>query len=271
MSGFDARWLALREPADRHARSTALADDLQRWVARLDARDACAIDLGCGTGANVRFLAPRVGGVRRWVGVDDAPALLEAFARSLPDVEAGVHLMDLSRGLTSLDTFEARVFTASALLDLVSAAWLDSVVAMIHRRGAAALFALSYDGRLELQPAQDADGIVRAAFNAHQRRDKGFGPALGPLAVAAAVSALRAVGYEVRRAASDWRLDAADDGDAALMGPLLEGIAAAAREQAPDESPRIDEWRRARQRELAAGALRVTVGHEDVLGLPGAQ
>ena len=43
-----------------------------------------------------------------------------------------------------------------------------------------------------------------AAVNAHQRTDKGFGPALGPAAARAAVARFERVGYSVVHGASDW-------------------------------------------------------------------
>ena len=39
--------------------------------------------------------------------------------------------------------------------------------------------ALSYDGRIAFTPSDPLDADIVAAVNAHQRTDKGFGPALG--------------------------------------------------------------------------------------------
>ncbi len=51
MSGFDAAWLALREPHDHAARSASLAD---RFALAVGARPRLT-DLGAGTGANLRY------------------------------------------------------------------------------------------------------------------------------------------------------------------------------------------------------------------------
>ena len=47
--------------------------------------------------------------------------------------------------------------------------------------------ALTYDGRIDLSPADPLDATIASAVNAHQHTDKGFGPALGPSAAAAAI------------------------------------------------------------------------------------
>ena len=55
MSGFAAAWLALREPYDHAARSAALADRFAAAVGKAPH----LLDLGCGTGSNLRYLAAR--------------------------------------------------------------------------------------------------------------------------------------------------------------------------------------------------------------------
>ena len=64
MGDFSADWLALREPADRRARSAALVGRLVAWLSGTShPAGGCAgplrvLDLGCGTGANLQYLAP---------------------------------------------------------------------------------------------------------------------------------------------------------------------------------------------------------------------
>ena len=112
---------------------------------------------------------------------------------------------------------------------------------------------------MDWAPALDGDAAVRTAFNADQRRDKGFGPALGPAAGAALAAALAARGFAVRTAPSPWRLGPAE---AALERALTGGVAAAAAEAGLAEAAA---WGQAR---AARGALRCSVGHVDVIALP---
>lgn len=295
-AGFSADWLRLREPFDRAARAAAAPRlGLARHWAALPAATASAprrvLDLACGSGATLRALAPRLGPHQHWLLVDHDPALLAHLPQALAawagaaghrldtdgerwwlrgrgfDARIESRRLDLARELDALPFEGLSLLTASALLDLVSAAWLARLVAACSRARVAACLALSVDGRTEWTPADPDDGRVDAHFQAHQRRDKGFGPALGPQAPTAAARAFRAAGCQVRRARSDWLLDACrEPASLALQQALIEGIAAAALEQAPDDAARVRAWQ-ARRRQLAPRSC-LRIGHADLLVLP---
>jgi hypothetical protein len=158
----------------------------------------------------------------------------------------------------------AALVTASALLDLVSAEWLAKLVLRCRAADAPVLFALTYDGRIECRPQDQDDEEIRRLVNAHQRRDKGFGPALGPEAAAKAVAMLTAAGYTTKQERSDWELrpDARD-----LQRELVNGWAIAALEMAPEKQAIIESWRSRRLAHIDAGRSRMLVGHVDVAGI----
>jgi hypothetical protein len=161
---------------------------------------------------------------------------------------------------------DADLVTASALLDLVSEAWIESVASACADAGAAALFALTYDGTVAWSPAGDpTDAEVLDAVNRHQRRDKGLGPALGPGAGRTAETAFRERGYRTWLERSPWVLGAADAG---LARVLLDGWAGAAGEVAPGEAARLRAWAARRTTDVAEGRATLTVGHVDLLALP---
>lgn len=271
MNAFTAQWLALRRPVDERARWQAGAD---RFLRALPADRPCLIDLACGSGANCLYLASRLQQPRDWLLLDHDPLLL---ARAHDDC-AGLgnvrrlecRQLDLARELSRLDLRTACGVTASALLDLVSRPWLEELIAMCARWRLPLLLALTYDGRIDLSPADPDDATMQRAFNTHQLQDKGFGAALGPSAAAIAAALLRSHGYRVSEVASDWQLDSARDGDAALLAPLLQGWASAACEA--DEcgiTPGYaEQWHRRRDEQVLAGTLAVRVGHRDLLALP---
>ena len=58
MSDFSAGWLALREPADRAARSSRLARAIADVLA--DIAELRVLDLAAGTGANMRYLSEQL-------------------------------------------------------------------------------------------------------------------------------------------------------------------------------------------------------------------
>jgi len=297
MSGFSTEWLALREPFDRAAcDASGAALGWPAWAARLHAARApgsalAVVDLGCGTGASLREIAPRLGGRQHWRLVDHDAGLLAAVPEALSrwagsrglrlrtagdrltiegaDLHVDVDRVraDLAGGLGSLPLAGAQLVTASALLDLVSADWLDALVARCSAAGAAVCWTLNVDDQLDWQPADRADAAVQSRFRADQQRDKGFGAALGGAAAAHALRALQAVGYAVAQAASDWQVDGArGTTDRAMLRAMVEGIAAAAIAQAPSAADEVRGWQARRLAQLPA--LRLRVGHVDVLGGP---
>ena len=256
MSRFPADWLRLRELCDHASRSADLAAEFASAVGP----SPRLVDLGCGTGSNLRYLAPRLPAGQQWLLVDHDPALLEAarLTPERPGPEVRFQALDLARRLPDLAGCTG--ITASALLDLASAAWLDRLARWC--RGRPVLIALTVDGRLNWQPAADRDEWVGQRFRAHQRTDKGFGPALGAAAAGYFAGRLKAQGERVTIATSDWRLGAPETG---LLAAMLDGIVGAA---AAIDAALPERWVALRRRQLAAGELHLTVGHVDLLALP---
>jgi hypothetical protein len=249
-------WLGLREPADAAARSAELVERLGR---HLRAAGRLVIhDLGGGSGAMSRWLAPRLPGPQHWVTHDRDADLLTLALASPPgpaSVTVEARRSDITR-LTPGDLAGASLITASALLDLLTA---DELARMLGAcAGYPMLLALTVVGRVTLTPAEPLDALIGAAFDAHQRR----GGRLGPDAVAAAVDEL---GAELVVRPSPWRLDAAH---ADLTAEWLRGWVAAACEQDPALAAEADAYRERRLAQAAAGGLTVTVDHADLLVLP---
>lgn len=228
MSGFSADWLALRGPDDDAARSRVLA----RAFARALKPGAKIADLGAGTGAMGRWLRPflpkrctilSVDGDATLLSRAKAPRLRRSLAGRLPPADA---------------------YVSTALIDLVSVAWLRKF--LNAARGKPVLMCLAVDGRHALTPAHAADGAIFAAFAKHQRRWKGLGPALGPLAPAALATEARRLGWHAVTLRSDWDLK-----PGALLDATLAGIVDAAGLPAP-----------------RVKRTRLIVGHRDVLLIP---
>ena len=247
-------WLYLREPADAAARSAELADRLGRHLAT--ARRLVIHDLGGGSGAMGRWLAPRLPGPQHWVVHDRDADLLElAAAAPAAGVTVEVRRSDITR-LTPGDLAGADLIVSSALLDLLTA---DELVRMLRACTASPmLLALTVIGRVTLSPANPLDARIGAAFNAHQRRSG----LLGPDAVAAAVEEFHGA---VLVRPSPWRLNG---NHADLASAWLGGWVAAACEQEPALAAEAGAYRDRRLEQAAAGELAVTVDHADLLVLP---
>ena len=256
-------WLLLREPADAAARADELADRLGRHLASADR--LVIHDLGGGSGAMGRWLAPRLPGPQDWVVHDRDADLLELAVADVPGPAADGHAVtvegvwsDITR-LAPEDLAGASLVTASALLDLLTA---DELVRMLHAcTGRPMLLTLTVVGRVRLSPPDPLDARIGAAFNAHQRR----GGLLGPNAASTAIGELRRAGGEVLVRPSPWQLDAAN---ADLAAEWLDGWVAAACEQDPELAAEAGAYRDRRLAQAAAAELAVTVDHADLLVLP---
>lgn len=276
MSGFSPEWLALREGVDHRSRDPRLADRLGRFFAgRADVR---VIDLGCGTGSNIRATSALLGAQQSWTLVDYDARLLSAARAALTAwadaaKEHGDALVlqkggrtlyvrfreaDLNRDLEAALGDAPDLVTASALFDLCSPAFLDELARAVAKRRSGFYTVLTYNGVQSWTPTHSADAAMAAAFHAHQKTDKGFGVSSGPDAPAVLAAAFTRAGYNVEEGDSPWVLGPADQG---LIDELATGFAGAVAETGALSAGALDDWRAIRR----TGAV---VGHTDTLALP---
>jgi SAM-dependent methyltransferase len=262
-------WLALREPADAAARAPNLVEHLGR---RLPVTGRRVIhDLGCGTGAMGRWLAPLLSGPQHWIAHDRDAELLHVVVADAPGPAADGATVtvegrqsDITR-LRPVDLADATLITASALLDMLTADELAGLVTVCAAAGCPILLTLSVVGRVVVLPTDPLDGRVAAAFDAHQRRTTGRGRLLGPDAVARAVGEFGRLGAEVLLRPSPWRLGA---GHADLTAEWFTGWVGAACEQQPELAAETEAYAHRRLAQAKSGRLAVTVDHADLLVLP---
>jgi SAM-dependent methyltransferase len=267
--GVSPDWLRLREAADAAARATDLVEHVVQVLP--DRRRTCIHDLGCGTGSMGRWLAPQLTGPQHWVGYDWDPDLLAQVATHTPGtasdgtvVTIETRQRDITR-LQSSDLAGASLITASALLDVMTAAEVERFVTTCADAGCPVLLTLSVVGRVEVDPADPLDEAIAAAFNAHQRRTHEGRPLLGPDAVAVAVDTFTRLGAQVLVRPSVWRLGR---DQAALAAQWLAGWVGAACEHRPDLADVAGAYLERRLAEASAGQLIVHVHHDDLLAWP---
>jgi hypothetical protein len=265
MSGFSAEWLALRESYDLRARNPIVLKAVADLFKSHDAVNV--VDLACGAGSTVRALGSHLPARQHWDLVDSDQRLL-ALARSgkfAGDVRLNAIPLDLSGNFEGVLDGTRDVITISALLDLVSENWLDRFIRHVVSRALPVYAALTYDGRTDLSPSDPLDETITSAVNAHQRTDKGFGPALGPSAAAAAISRFEALGYSVVHGNSDWVIGVADQ---EIQLELLAGWATAASEIEALPRRDIDNWLARRKDEVVALTSTMRVSHVDFFATP---
>ncbi len=270
---FSAEWLALREPADHSARNRDILDAVSRHFA--ERPSLTIVDLGCGSGSNLRGMAMALPREQHWHLVDYDPRLLAAARDTLAawadaarkdgetlvlekadrrirvDFVAG----DLSSGAGHLLPPRVDLVSAAALFDLMSASWIGRFVRELGQRGLPLYTVLIYDGQDAWTPPHPLDEAINRAFCAHQRTDKGFGPAAGPDAAPAMIAAFEDAGYRVMSGDSPWVLG---DGERSLIAELVKGIANAATETGALTPAEAAAW--ATDRAQARG----TIGHRDL-------
>lgn len=278
MSGFDPAWLALREPADHRARDAGLAAAM---AARFALRDRLSVvDLGCGSGSNLRALAESLPAMQSWTLVDYDPALLAAartaltrWAESATALEDdGVTLVtkgrridvrflryDLNDDLYAVLGAAPDLVTSAAFFDLASPAFIRRLAEAVIARRAVFYTVLTYNGIQHWTPRRPADNQMTAAFNRHQMTDKGFGPSAGPTAPAHLADQFRIGGYSVQEGDSPWRLTSPRD--AQLIAELAAGHASAVTETGAVDQRTIDQWR-------AVAHTGAEIGHTDTLAMP---
>ncbi|MEN5081364.1 SAM-dependent methyltransferase [Bosea sp. TWI1241] len=277
MTGFSAEWLALREPADHAARNPAV---LAAVGAAFAGRSSLSIvDLGSGAGSNLRGSYAALPDRQHWTLVDRDKALLEAALATLAQwaddsqrlgeelvlrkegktLTVDVRQADLDKDLEWVLGWRPDLVTAAALFDLTSERWIARFAAALASLRLPLYTVLTFDGRESWETPHPADKRMLAAFNHHQRGDKGFGPAAGPDAVELLAQAFRKTGFAVTAGESLWRID---DSRPEFRAALVAGIAAAVRETGQVDEATIAAWAAARQ-----GATGF-VGHHDLWARP---
>ena len=276
MNNFSPEWLDLREAADRRARSREIANAVS---ARFALRDELRIvDLGSGTGANLRATASLLPNRQAWTLVDNDPELSEAAKVKLSrwadaserngetlhlkkgdrDISVTFATADLANCQTALLDDAPHLVTASAFFDLVSEDFIRKLAKAVMNSGAAFYAALTYNGLHKWTPHRPADNQMIAAFHRHQMQDKGFGPAVGPLAASQLADQFRLNGYLVLEGESPWQLER---GDRMLIDELVRGHAVAVTETGAVDAKTVVSW-------INVSRAAALVGHTDTFAVP---
>jgi hypothetical protein len=280
MTGFSAQWLALREPADHRARDVSLRDKVVHdltHLARVRPGPINLVDLGCGSGSNLRALAPHLPATQHWTLVDYDPALLNAAKAALMQwadkivseqetlvvLKNGKHISidflceDLSSNLEAVLSRPMDLLTAAAFFDLVAESWLERFCGLLN---APLYTVLTYNGQEVWSPPQPTDAAMLNAFHAHQQTDKGFGAAAGPTAAGVMERLLKARGFAVSSAQSPWKLNASDRN---LIEQLAIGSAGAVLETKRVSVEEVSAWKQSRSL-----AQTCEIGHTDLYARP---
>lgn len=278
-------WLDLRAAADAQARDEGAQELLASLVAALRDRSPSGaggvdegsptvdpatvriVDVGAGTGANRRYLSPRLPFEQQWVAVDHDPELLAHPGNDGSRRVCG-SVQDLVEVLASLDAEDGplgvpTVVVATAVLDVFTTADLGTLADCVAATGGAALLSLSVTGAVRWEPADPEDHLLSTAFDGHQRR----GGRPGPDAPAVLGALLEERGLRVRAAQTPWDLPGGAGEHRELLERWMDERVQDAVAHDPSSAPVLAGWHRRRRDQLASGVLRVLVDHVDLLVL----
>lgn len=275
--GFSASWLQLREGADARARNRDLASALSAWFTMRT--ELSVVDLGSGTGSNLRATAQLLPPKQTWRLIDadnalhgEARKMLRQWADKCEDLADGglalekgaariavaFELLDLAKNPPAIFATKPDLVTASAVFDLVSEEYIKVFVRALAASGAAFYTVLTYNGLQRWAPHRPSDNQIAGAFNRHQMSDKGFGPAAGPQAPSLLADYLRLAGYSVQEGDSPWRLGPTDR---MLIEELQRGHAMAILEIGALDVKTVETW----VKTIRSAA---EIGHTDTLAFP---
>lgn len=276
MTGFSPEWLGLREPADAAARNANVAQTV--WGRFALSNKINVVDLGCGTGANLRATAAILPNEQSWTLVDRDAALLNRARLALSawadqaesdgdslqlkkgqaSISVKFRCVDLASDLESVLSNAPGLVTASAFFDLVSETFIRKLARQCAEVRAAFYTVLTYNGVQRWSPHRPADNQISGAFHHHQLRDKGFGPAAGPMAPSHLADQFRLNGYVVTEGESPWVLGR---NDRMLIEELMRGQAMAAAETGLVDAKTLEAWVKVQR----SGA---EIGHTDTFAVP---
>ena len=281
MSAFSADWLTLRESADKRARNSELAKAVAAWFSLRESIKV--VDLGCGTGANLRATSPLLPNKQNWRLIDNDGQLLAAarialrgWADRSEEIPGGLQLFKghavisvhfeqrdiaINPGeiISGTEHFAPDLVTASAFFDLVSPEFIKTLVHAVAKQRAVFYTVLTYNGLQAWTPHRPADNQMAAAFNRHQMRDKGFGVAAGPAAPSHMADQFRLEGYSVQEGESPWLLGR---NDRMLISELLQGHAHAVLETKSVDAKTVETW-------IKVTRTAAQIGHTDTFAVPG--
>lgn len=283
--GFDPQWLEARFVHDHGALNRELLGCLVGLPRQSEAWRV--LDLGSGTGANVRHGADLLQGTQHWTLVDEdaallaeAPLRLAAWAgergwktsRSSARLEirrpGGLIVVDVVPGdivdvLGDIEHGSLDLVTANAVFDLLPPERIEACVDALASLGLPLWATLNYEN-MTFSREMVQDRTVVEAFHEHMTRPQAHGRNAGPRAIEVMREVLRRRGYVVHVGPSDWNVANTED---VMWTKILKFIEESVPEMLDMASQGLllEEWLYARKTSPEFESVRVH--HEDLLAI----
>ena len=278
-------WLKQREPFDTAARNIAVLNSVTDYLHSIEQPQI--IDLGAGTGNQTLFLLEKLTQPARFTLIEQHPTLLAAARDAMMKRFDGQcidrHTMRVTtQHCTHTVTFapinllawvadykkatatrgsDFYLFTASALLDLLTTSEMETLSDCLSTDNTALYATLNYTG-FTMSPTHPLDDAAREVFETHMTRTLDRGNPLGPQAVRYLLTHMAANTNHYHVGASQWQVTSEH---AAFLHANLTFY-----QQALADSPTLVPWVACRLEQLKREELMLGVMHED-LWIPPAQ
>lgn len=286
---FTTDWLEERYRFDVAARNPSVeAACLQHFT---QASPINIIDIGAGTGANFVYLAEKFPQHQRWALVDLNPTLLKRARERLKNwaMAKGYGLREKKKTLLMrqndqhieveflsgsflelprlLPLHNYHLVTASAVFDLLSKPMLKHLVQVFHDHRLALLTTLNYESMSYLPKAPEDEHWI-GVYEAHMKREQGFGQALGPDCGSFLKECYAPLPKaQLLSAPSRWQIE---PNDIHLHRHLLAFLEESLQEMvsAGYSGKGLRQWLNEKQQLLEEQQLRLTVNHSDLFTAP---
>ncbi len=221
---FSAEWLALREPVDHRSINVELRAQVAAHLSSVP--HVRVMDMGCGSGSNLRALADHLGHSQHWTLVDwdenllsHAREAISAWGENARDDNGVLHVTrgdkqiavsfqraDLARHVAHELERPLDFVTAAAFFDLVSEDWMDGFAAALAVNGAPLYTTLTYNGVERWGPPHGADELCCRRFTRISTATRALVPRRAPALRTrlCAVSQGRAIASRVRPRRGSW-------------------------------------------------------------------
>ncbi len=267
------QWLNQRFDYDSRSRNLDLEKEFLASLAELETINI--IDLGSGSGANLKYLSPKIDGQQVWHLIERDKSLMNHAEKTIELVKQtnqaklrSVHKIIADFTDKDLNVFketERRVFLANAVFDIIPLATFLTFLDLLGSRpcnNVILYFTIHINEDLTIQPIHPLNQKYLSLFHQHMQRDQNGKRAMGPNTVREISNTLSQRGFLVKTADSSWDIKE----DSSFLKSNFDFIICATRELlGPKEVGEWEEWVQFHLKAIDQGKSRLHVGHQDIL------